>query len=91
MQLRQPLFIQAVVGLKNLYDAKEVTIHIFGKKAEGDLKRPFKTGAGLFGSELYDYVFTLSGYSSLLTVETPGPSTDAAAIKAAEDAAKKGQ
>lgn len=44
----QPLFIQALMGLKNLYDAKVVTIHILGKAAEGDLKRPFKAPS-MFG------------------------------------------
>ncbi|KAI0636343.1 inorganic phosphate transporter [Trametes polyzona] len=45
----QPLFIQALMGLKTLYDAKPVSIHLLGKPAEGDLKRPFKTG-GMFGA-----------------------------------------
>lgn len=44
----QPLFVQALMGLKTLYDAKPVAIHLFGKPAEGDLKRPFKAG-GLMG------------------------------------------
>ncbi|CAA7265624.1 unnamed protein product [Cyclocybe aegerita] len=44
----QPLFIQALMGVKNLYDAKPVAIHLFNKPATGDLKRPFKTG-GMFG------------------------------------------
>ncbi|KAF8808761.1 PHO88-related membrane protein [Phlegmacium glaucopus] len=44
----QPLFIQALMGVKNLYDAKPVAIHILGKAAIGDLKRPFKT-ASMFG------------------------------------------
>ncbi len=44
----QPLFIQALMGLKTLYDAKPVSIHLLGKPAEGDLKRPFKVG-GMFG------------------------------------------
>ena len=51
----QPLFIQALMGLKNLYEAKPVAIHVLGKAAEGDLKRPFKTG-GLFGGELLSWV-----------------------------------
>ena len=46
----QPLFIQALMGLKTLYDAKPVAIHLLGKPAEGDLKRPFKAG-GMFGGE----------------------------------------
>jgi len=44
----QPLFVQTLMGVKNLYDAKPVAIHILGKPAVGDLKRPFKT-AGMFG------------------------------------------
>lgn len=46
----QPLFIQALMGLKNIYDAKPVAIHILGKPATGDLKRPFKV-ASMFGRE----------------------------------------
>ncbi|KAG5650347.1 hypothetical protein H0H81_012554 [Sphagnurus paluster] len=49
MKYTQPLFIQALMGLKNLYDAKLVHIHILGQPAEGDLKRPFKT-PGMFGA-----------------------------------------
>ncbi|KIK96296.1 hypothetical protein PAXRUDRAFT_319038 [Paxillus rubicundulus Ve08.2h10] len=49
LKYTQPLFIQALMGLKNLYDAKPVAIHILGKKAEGDLKRPFKA-ASMFGA-----------------------------------------
>jgi hypothetical protein len=37
-------------SIKNLYDAKLVAIHILGKKAEGDLKRPFDA-SGMFGGE----------------------------------------
>ncbi|KAG9103000.1 hypothetical protein FRC06_000535 [Ceratobasidium sp. 370] len=50
MKYTQPLFIQGLMGLKNLIEAKPVAIHIFGKPAEGDLKRPFKAGGGLFGA-----------------------------------------
>ena len=45
----QPLFVQALMGLKGIYDAKVVHIHLLGVKPEGDLKRPFKSGAGFFG------------------------------------------
>ncbi|KJA13770.1 hypothetical protein HYPSUDRAFT_195556 [Hypholoma sublateritium FD-334 SS-4] len=44
----QPLFIQALMGVKNLYDAKPVALYILGKPATGDLKRPFKA-ASMFG------------------------------------------
>jgi hypothetical protein len=50
MKYTQPLFIQALMGLKNLYDAKPVAIHLLGKPAEGDLKRPFKA-ASMFGGK----------------------------------------
>ncbi|GBE90014.1 SRP-independent targeting protein [Sparassis crispa] len=49
MKFTQPLFVQALMGMKNLYDAKPVAIYILGKAAEGDLKRPFKAG-GMFGA-----------------------------------------
>jgi len=49
LRYTQPLFIQGLMGIKNLYDAKPVAIHIFGKPAEGDLKRPFASGPSLFG------------------------------------------
>ncbi|KAF9446983.1 PHO88-related membrane protein [Macrolepiota fuliginosa MF-IS2] len=39
----QPLFVQALMGVKGLYDAKPVAIHILGKPATGDYKRPFAT------------------------------------------------
>lgn len=38
----QPLFIQSIIPLKNLYYNKIIQIHLLGKSAEGDLKRPFK-------------------------------------------------
>lgn len=46
----QPLFMQALMGVKGIYDAKEVHIHLLGKPAEGDLKRPFKAAGGMFGA-----------------------------------------
>ncbi|KAI0951478.1 hypothetical protein AcW1_008513 [Taiwanofungus camphoratus] len=49
LKYTQPLFIQALMGIKNLYDAKPVAIYVFGKPAEGDLKRPFKI-AGMFAA-----------------------------------------
>ncbi|KAI0050472.1 inorganic phosphate transporter [Auriscalpium vulgare] len=49
MKYTQPLFVQAIMGLKSLYEAKPVKIHVFGQPAEGDLKRPFKGVAGMFG------------------------------------------
>jgi hypothetical protein len=45
----QPLFMQALMGVKGLYDAKEVHIHLLGTPAEGDYKRPFKAAPSMFG------------------------------------------
>jgi len=46
----QPLFIQTFMGLKNLFDSKQVAIFVFGQPAVGDLQRPFKPAPGLFGA-----------------------------------------
>jgi len=51
LKYTQPLFMQALMGLKGVYDAKPVAIYVLGKPAEGDLKRPFKTGGGMFGAQ----------------------------------------
>lgn len=51
LKYTQPLFIQALMGIKSLYDSKIVALYILGKPAEGDLKRPFKAAPGLFGGE----------------------------------------
>ncbi|ETW82529.1 inorganic phosphate transporter [Heterobasidion irregulare TC 32-1] len=50
LKYTQPLFVQAIMGIKGLYEAKTVKIHILGQAAEGDLKRPFKGPAGMFGA-----------------------------------------
>jgi hypothetical protein len=49
LKYTQPLFMQALMGLKGLYDSNEIALHIFGRKAEGDLKRPFVAPPGLLG------------------------------------------
>lgn len=51
LKYTQPLFIQALMGLKGLYDSKEIQIHLFGQPAKGELERPFKAAPGLFGRE----------------------------------------
>ena len=53
MKFTQPLFVQAVMATKNLYDATPFKIHVLGQKAEGDLKRPWKAGGGMFGGALF--------------------------------------
>lgn len=56
MQYTQPLFVQAVMAFKTLYDSKVFKIHVLGQPAEGDLKRPFKV-ASLFGGA---FIYALS-------------------------------
>lgn len=46
----QPLLIQSIMPLKSLYDNPIVKIHILGKDATGDLKRPFKAAPGLMSA-----------------------------------------
>lgn len=41
-----PLLIQSIIPLKGALEANLTKIHLFGKPAAGDLKRPFKQAAG---------------------------------------------
>ncbi|AGO12918.1 AaceriADL332Cp [[Ashbya] aceris (nom. inval.)] len=48
LKYTNPLLMQFISPLKTALEHAEVRIHLFGKPATGDLKRPFKQ-AGLFG------------------------------------------
>jgi len=50
MKFTQPLFVQALMGVKNLFESNLFKLYILNKPAEGDLKRPFKAAPGLFGA-----------------------------------------
>ncbi|KAJ6469756.1 inorganic phosphate transporter [Mycena polygramma] len=50
MKFTQPLFVQGIMGLKGVYEAIPVKVHLLGQKAEGDLKRPWKAAGGMFGA-----------------------------------------
>ncbi len=52
----QPLFIQSLMTLKNVYDAKLVQIYIVGKEAKEDLQRPFKTASMFGGKNHLDFI-----------------------------------
>lgn len=41
-----PLLIQSIIPLKSALEGNLVKIHIFGRPASGDLKRPFKAAGG---------------------------------------------
>lgn len=43
-----PLLIQSIIPLKGLFENKLVQIHVLGKPASGDLKRPWKAAASPF-------------------------------------------
>lgn len=45
-----PLLIQSIIPLKGAFEGNEVAIHLFGKPAIGELKRPFKAAAGLMSA-----------------------------------------
>lgn len=48
LKYTQPLIMQSIMPLKSALDNKVVQIHLLGRKAEGDLVRPFKAPS-LFG------------------------------------------
>jgi hypothetical protein len=41
-----PLLIQSIIPLKSALESNLTKIHLFGQPSTGDLKRPFKQGAG---------------------------------------------
>lgn len=94
MRYTQPLFVQAIMGLKSLYESNEVKIHVLGRASEGDLKRPFKAAGGMFGGEFARCTFHRPFSPELFTDSpllsppsipaTAGPATDKAAIDEAE-------
>ncbi|PKS05530.1 hypothetical protein jhhlp_008047 [Lomentospora prolificans] len=47
MKYTNPLLIQSIIPLKGALEGNLTKIHIFGRPASGDLKRPFKQAAGL--------------------------------------------
>ncbi|KAL7423683.1 phosphate transporter (Pho88) [Cryptotrichosporon argae] len=69
-----PLLVQSITTLKAVLESNEAKLHIWGKKPEGDLARPFKSAPGLMEQ---------------LTGAGGSPQTDAASIKAAEKAGGK--
>ena len=49
-----PLLIQSIIPLKGAFEGNLVKIHLFGKPAIGDLKRPWKASGpmGMGGGEI---------------------------------------
>lgn len=44
-----PLLIQSIIPLKGAFEGNLIKIHLFGKPAAGDLKRPWKATGGMMG------------------------------------------
>lgn len=85
LKYTQPLFVQALMGLKSLYEAKTVKIHLLGRPADGDLKRPFKGAGGMFGgTRLYRRVLLSVALILSFSLAAADPQTDKAAIEEAE-------
>lgn len=78
MKYTQPLFIQGLMTIKGVLEHNEAKLHLWGKKSEGDLSRPFKTAPGMMEQ--------LTGGAG-----AGGVKTDAASIKAAEKAGNKSE
>lgn len=45
-----PLLIQSIIPLKGAFEGNLVKVHLLGKPASGDLKRPWKAAAGMMGA-----------------------------------------
>jgi hypothetical protein len=45
-----PLVIQSIIPVKGAFEGNLIKIHLFGKPASGELKRPWKTNTGLMGA-----------------------------------------
>lgn len=45
-----PLVIQSIIPVKSALEGNLIKIHLFGKPASGELKRPWKTNTGLMGA-----------------------------------------
>ena len=49
LKYTNPLLIQSIIPVKGAFEGNLVKVHIFGKPAVGDLKRPWKASGGMMG------------------------------------------
>jgi hypothetical protein len=49
MKYTNPLLIQSIIPVKGAFESNLVKVHIFGKPATGELKRPWKASGGMMG------------------------------------------
>jgi len=45
-----PLLIQSIIPVKSAFEGNLIKIHVLGKAATGDLKRPWKANSGFMGA-----------------------------------------
>ncbi|KAF7558464.1 hypothetical protein G7046_g5704 [Stylonectria norvegica] len=50
LKYTNPLLIQSIIPLKSAFESNIVKIHLLGKPASGELKRPFKAAAGFMSA-----------------------------------------
>jgi hypothetical protein len=50
MKYTNPLLIQSIIPVKGAFEGNLVKIHLFGKPAVGELKRPFKAAPGFMSA-----------------------------------------
>lgn len=49
LKYTNPLIIQSIIPLKGVFEGNIAKVHIFGKPAVGELKRPWKAAGGFMG------------------------------------------
>jgi len=49
LKYTNPLLIQSIIPVKGAFESTLFKVHILGKPAVGELKRPWKAGGGLMG------------------------------------------
>ena len=49
LKYTNPLLIQSIIPVKSAFEGNLVKVHLFGKPAVGDLKRPWKASGGMMG------------------------------------------
>lgn len=77
LKYTNPLLVQSILPIKGVLEGNLAKIHLFGKPASGDLKRPWKASGGLMGA--------LQGQGAGNEIKT-----DKASVEAAERAGRGG-
>lgn len=49
LKYTNPLLIQSIIPLKGVFESNIAKVHLLGKPASGELKRPWKAAGGFMG------------------------------------------